>query len=86
MGRWHSGVLRKPNHVTASGVARHQHLSLPAESIDFKKDLAPRQIGETVRQGIEIASMRALDCSENAVSDGCMRSHDEILPPRPPHS
>ena len=73
-------VIRHPDHIATSGVERHQHLSLPAQPIDFKKDLAPGQVGETARQRIQIAPMRALDGSENAISDGCMRSHDQILP------
>jgi len=72
-------VIRHPNHVATYGVECHQHLSLPAQPIDFKKDLAPGQVGETVRQRIQVAPMRALYCSENAISDGCMRSHDQIL-------
>lgn len=79
VGRGSSVMIRQPDHIATSGVERHQYLSFPAQPIDFKKDLAPREVGETVRQGIQVAPMRALDCSENAISDGCMRSHDQIL-------
>jgi len=67
-----SVVIRQPDQVAASGAECHQHLSFPAQPIDFKKDLAPGQVGETVRQSIQIAPMRALDCSENAISHRCM--------------
>ncbi len=72
VGRGSSVVIRQPDHVATSGTARHQYLSLPAQSIDFEKDLTPRQVGETIRQGIEVAPMRVSDCSENAISDRCM--------------
>ena len=72
MGRGSLLVLRQPDHVATSSAECHQHLSLPAQPIDFKKDLAPGQVGETVRQRIQITPMRALDCAENAISDRCM--------------
>jgi hypothetical protein len=70
--RGFSAVIRQPDHVATSGATRYQNQSLPAQSIDFEKDLAPRQVGETIRQGIEVAPMRVSDCSENAISDRCM--------------
>jgi hypothetical protein len=72
-------VVWQLDHVATSGVECHQHLSVPAQAIDFKKDLGPRQVGETLCQHIQIAPLRALDCSENAISYGCLRSHDQIL-------
>ena len=74
-------MIRQPDHVASSGVERDHHLSFPAQPIDFKKDLAPRQVGETVRQGIQVAPMHTMYLAENAISDRYMRSHDQILPP-----
>ncbi len=70
VGRGYSVVIRQPDHVATSGAERHPHLSLSAQPIDFKENLAPGQVGETFCQRIKIAPMRALDCSENAISDG----------------
>jgi len=72
-------VIWQPDHVATSGVERHLYLPLSAQSIDFKKDLAPGQVGETLRQHIQVASMRALYLAENAIGHGCLRSHDQIL-------
>ena len=76
VGRGYSVVIRHPDHVATSGVERYPHLSLSAQPIDFKEDLAPGQVGETFCQCIKIAPMRALDCSKNMISDGFTRSHD----------
>ena len=76
VGRGYSVVIRHPDHVATSGVERYPYLSLSAQPIDFKEDLAPGQVGETFCQRIKIAPMRALDCSKNTISDGFTRSHD----------
>jgi hypothetical protein len=67
-----SVMIRQPDQVAASGAECHQQLSFPAQTIDFKKDLAPGQVSEAVRQDIQVASMHALDGSENTISHGCM--------------
>ena len=79
MGLWYSAVIREPDHIAPSGIECYQHLSIPAQPIDFKKDLAPREVREAARQSIQVAPMHTLDCSENAISDGCLCSHDQIL-------
>jgi hypothetical protein len=48
----------------------HQHLALPAQPVDFVKDLAPGQVWETHHQRIQIASMRAFYFAENAIGHG----------------
>ena len=63
-------VLRQPDHVAMIGAECHQHHALAAQSIDFVKDLAPGQVGETLRQRIQIASLRAGDFAENAIGHG----------------
>ena len=61
---------RQPNHIAASAPKRHQHLSPSAQSIDLEEDLVPGEIGETVRERIEIAAMHPFHFPENAMGDG----------------
>ena len=61
---------RQPDHVAATGPKRHQDLSLSTQPINLEKDLIPREIGETVRQGIEIAAVHPFHFPKNAMGDG----------------
>jgi hypothetical protein len=45
-------------------------LSLSAQSIDLEEDLVPGEIGETIRERIEIAAMHPFHFPENAMGDG----------------
>jgi hypothetical protein len=62
-------MIRQPDHIVAFDAERHQHLALSAQPIDLIKYLAPGQIGKTLRQGVQIAPMHALNFAENAIRE-----------------
>src|SRR5690349_18336656 len=79
MGRGSLLVCRQLDHVATAGVECHHHLTVAAQAIDFEKHLIPGELGQADRQGIQVASMRTFDRTENAISYRLCRSHDPLV-------